>query len=85
VQGEANFTKPMLGVVQPVKVRYRGAETLRVPAGEFQTHRFLLDGEVDIWITLPDRLLVRSAWPRYRSEYVLSRLAESPDGAVLLR
>jgi hypothetical protein len=64
VQGEADFTKPMLGTVQPVKVRYRGEETVRVPAGEFRAHRFLLDGEVDIWITLPDRVLVRSAWPR---------------------
>jgi hypothetical protein len=84
VQGEADFAKPMVGKVEAVRVVYRGEELITVPAGEFRAHRFTMNGEIDLWITGPDRVLVRSTWPRYQSEYVLSRLAESASGDLLL-
>ncbi len=83
VQGDADFTKPMTGRIQPVTFVYRGEEDVQVPAGKFRAHHFVLEGDVDIWLTLPDRILVRSAWPRFGSEYVLSRLVETPTGSVL--
>jgi hypothetical protein len=83
IQADADFSRPMLGKVQSVAIEYRGEEDVVVPAGTFRAHHFVMDDSVELWVTLPEHLLVRSAWPKYGSEYVLSELESSPTGRIL--
>ena len=78
----ADTARPALAHLQSQTWRYEGAESLEVPAGSFDSQRYTGAGAT-VWITGPDRLLVRFLWPQFDREYVLTRLETvSPSGAA---
>lgn len=72
---------PIVARMQPQKWRYAGDESLEVPAGRFDSERYE-SGEAAIWITGPDRVLVRAVWPSLSREYVLAKLETLVPGSA---
>lgn len=67
-------------------VEYLGEEDMHVPAGTFACHRLLwrtgnIDGDLDIWVTRKDALMVRMNGYAKGHAYVLARCEETvfPD------
>ena len=79
VDAGADVTKPVLGTLLPLSVEYLGEERVTVPAGTFDTQRFRLAGLNDLWVSGPDRLVVKSELPRRGIRYVLVALAREGD------
>lgn len=61
------------GRLHPATFRYLGKETITVPAGTFETERYLLMN-IEMWISGEDRILVKQALTDEDKEYVLTRL-----------
>lgn len=61
------------GRLHPAKFQYLGTETITVPAGTFETERYLLMN-IEMWITGEDRILVKQAITDEDKEYVLIKL-----------
>lgn len=61
------------GRVHPAQFTYLGTETITVPAGTFETDRYLLTN-IEMWITGEDRILVKQAITDEDKEYVLTKL-----------
>ena len=77
IDGDPDLAKPMLGKVKPTKFEYLGESDVVVPAGSFRAQHYRIDGQADVWIATEDRILIRSVWPQYGSEYVLEKLDRS--------
>lgn len=80
VDGDPDVTKAMLGKLRTSVFEYLGDETVEVPAGRFAAAHYRMDGDVDLWVATEDRILVKSAWPKFKSEYLLARYSRK-DGA----
>lgn len=63
------------GLLVPETFQYIGKETVTVPAGTFETERYLLTN-IEMWITGEDRILVKQSLTDEDKEYVLSHLEE---------
>ncbi len=61
------------GRLHPATFTYPGNETITVPAGTFETERYLLTN-IEMWITGEDRILVKQAITDEDKEYVLTKL-----------
>lgn len=61
------------GRLHPAQFTYLGKETITVPAGTFETERYLLTN-IEMWITGEDRILVKQAITDEDKEYVLTKL-----------
>lgn len=61
------------GRLHPATFRYLGEETVTVPAGTFETERYLLMN-IEMWISGEDRILVKQSLTDEDKEYVLTRL-----------
>ena len=61
------------GRLHPATFTYLGTETITVPAGTFDTERYLLTN-IEMWITGEDRILVKQAITDEDKEYVLTKL-----------
>lgn len=61
------------GRLHPATFQYLGTETITVPAGTFETERYLLTN-IEMWITGEDRILVKQAITDEDKEYVLTKL-----------
>jgi hypothetical protein len=61
---------PVLGTLVERDVRYLGEEKITVPAGTFETERAAND-LFEVWVTKPDRILVRQFLPSRGLEFVL--------------
>jgi hypothetical protein len=75
----ADVGTPAVARLQSQKWRFAGAEKLAVPAGTFDCDRYTT-GTANVWVTGPDRVLVRFEWPSLDREYVLSKY-ETTTGA----
>ncbi len=76
----ADTARPALAHLQEQAWRYEGAESIEVPAGRFDAQRYASAGAT-VWVTGPDRILVRFLWPQFDREYVLARLEQvTPAG-----
>lgn len=64
---------PVRGHLNQARFRYLGSATVTVPAGTFETERYLL-GNIEMWIAGADRILVKQAITGEDKEYVLTRL-----------
>ncbi len=67
----AQAVSSMLGKVYTQTIEYLGTEEMTVPAGTFTVDRFNIDDAVDIYLTGPDRVLVRFLWTPADADYVL--------------
>jgi len=72
----ADTARPALAHLQEQAWRYEGAESIEVPAGRFDAQRYAGAGAT-VWVTGPDRVLVRFLWPQFDREYVLTRLEQA--------
>jgi hypothetical protein len=54
-----------------------GTDTVRVPAGQFETEHYRVN-DFDVWVTGADRILVKFDWKSIDREYVLSRYRSGP-------
>lgn len=70
-----DVTKPVQGSIVPLSIERLGEETVEVPAGRFTTTRYRLAGMNDIWVTGPDRVVVKSEIPARKLRYVLIEYA----------
>jgi hypothetical protein len=62
-----------LGRLQTQPLRLLGTERVRTPAGEFDCDHFVFgDGDPQLFIFGPDRLLARMIWKFADVEYVLT-------------
>lgn len=61
------------GRLHPATFTYLGKETITVPAGTFETERYLLTN-IEMWIATEDRILVKQAITDEDKEYVLTKL-----------
>lgn len=77
VDGDPDVAKPMLGKIKATTIEYKGDANVDVPAGSFRAQHYRIDDQADVWIATEDRILVRSVWPRFGSEYVLQTLRRS--------
>ena len=77
IDGDTDLTKPMLGTVKTTQFEYLGERDVVVPAGRFRAQHYRIDGKAEIWVATEDRILIRSVWPQYGSEYVLEKLDRS--------
>lgn len=64
------------GRLGPASFQYLGKETITVPAGTFETERYLLTN-IEMWITGEDRILVKQSLVGEDKEYVLTHLDET--------
>jgi len=65
------------GSLRPFTFQYIGKETVTVPAGTFETERYLLSN-IELWVTGTDRILVKQAITDADKEYILTRLESVP-------
>lgn len=65
------------GRLHPASFQYLGTETITVPAGTFETERYLLTN-IEMWVTGEHRILVKQSITDEDKEYVLTRL----EGAI---
>lgn len=63
-------TAPVLGTLSERTAKYVGEETITVPAGTFKTDHVAND-LFDVWVTIPDRILVRQLVKSRGLEFVL--------------
>jgi hypothetical protein len=70
-----DVTKSVQGSIVPLSIERLGEETVEVPAGRFSTTRYRLAGMNDIWVTGPDRVVVKSEIPARKLRYVLVEYA----------
>jgi hypothetical protein len=71
---DGDVAKPLSGQVQAAWFEYIGEEDVTVPAGTFKTTHVRMAGHSDIWVTGPDRILVRYVWAEIDRDYVLKTL-----------
>lgn len=83
LNGDARNDRPMLGDLTAVDLVFVGREEVTVPAGTFSADRFRLSDDSDLWVTGPDRLLVKYVWRRFDRQYLLTTLdrGENPAGS----
>lgn len=61
------------GRLSPATFQYLGKETITVPAGTFETERYLLTN-IEMWVTGEHRILVKQSLTDEDKEYVLTKL-----------
>jgi hypothetical protein len=71
--------KPALGSLANLTVEVLGGEQIQVPAGKFDTVHYRLAGRSDVWITMPDRIVIRMTNPGRGYDYVLTDFASGDN------
>jgi len=79
INGAADWVRPMSGAVEEQTFVHHGTETITVPAGTFETEHITMAGSSQVWVTGPDRLLVRYVWEQFDLIYNLASLETSED------
>ncbi|MBM3512282.1 MAG: hypothetical protein FJX59_01050 [Alphaproteobacteria bacterium] len=79
VESSSDLAKPVVGQMLPFKFTIIGKEKITVPAGTFDTVKYRI-GSTDIWVLMPDRLVIRSTNTARGNDYVLTEF-KSGDNA----
>lgn len=64
----------ILGKVHAVDLELLGTEIIRVPAGKFQTNKYLMDGRLEIWVEPENNLMIRMRNTKKDRLYELTEL-----------
>lgn len=78
VESSSDLSKPVLGTLLPFKFTIVGKEKITVPAGTFDTTKYRI-GSTDIWVLMPDRLVIRSTNAARGNDYVLTEFASGDN------
>lgn len=68
-----NAPDPLRGKLEDETAEWVGTEQISVPAGTFSADHYKFRGNSDIWIMMPDRIVVRYATVESDREYVLTK------------
>lgn len=71
MEASADLSRPLLGKLITMPFENLGAETITTPAGTFETIHYRLATVNDVWITGPDRIMVRMVNTARDLEYLL--------------
>jgi len=74
LEATTDLAKPPLGAMVEMPYEYVGEEIVTTPAGRFETKHYRLLGATDIWVTGPDRILVRMTMEKFDRDYVLTEV-----------
>ena len=74
VEATADLGKSMKVELNEMPYEVLGVEQVTVPAGTFEARRYRLMGATDVWVSGPDKLMIRMLMERFDREYVLTRL-----------
>ena len=77
LEATEDAAKPVLGQLVQMPYEIVGAEVVETPAGRFDTMHYRLAGSSDLWVTGPDRILVRMIQERFDREYLLVEYSSS--------
>lgn len=72
IQSGGDLSKPPLGALGYMPIEVLGQEEITVPAGTFQTTKYSLARRSLIWITMPDRLVIKMQNSGRGLDYVLT-------------
>jgi hypothetical protein len=61
----------------PVQLTFVADETIKVPAGKFRTEHFRFGESTDVWVTGPDRIMVRHEYRTFGTRFELSKLVDT--------
>ena len=75
VESSNDLSKPVLGALSDMSFEVLGEETVTVPAGTFATTRYRLAGRTDVWVLMPDRIVVKMSNTGRGYDYLLTDLA----------
>ena len=75
IESSNDLSKPVLGSLSYMSFEVLGEETVTVPAGTFATTRYRLAGRTDVWVLLPDRIVVKMSNTGRGYDYLLTDLA----------
>jgi hypothetical protein len=73
----STWDRPVLGSRLDQTWEFTGEEKITVPAGTFATERYRAN-DFDIWVTGPDRVLVKYVWDAFDREYLLETYEARP-------
>jgi hypothetical protein len=71
MEASADLSRPLMGQLITMPFENLGAETITTPAGTFDTTHYRLATVNDVWITGPDRIMVRMVNTARDLEYLL--------------
>jgi hypothetical protein len=74
LEASADTGKPILGTLVEMPYEVVGRAVTETPAGRFDTTHYRLLGTTDLWVTGPDRMLVRMVQEGFDREYLLAEL-----------
>ena len=64
----------------PIVLEFVGRETITVPAGTFDTEHYHFGKDTEVWITGPDRIMVRHEYRKADTRFELARIDGPVDG-----
>ena len=72
IESSNDLSKPVLGSLNYMSFEVLGDENVSVPAGRFDTLRYRLAGRTDVWVMMPDRIVVKMSNGGRGYDYVLT-------------
>ncbi|MDX2143116.1 MAG: hypothetical protein SFV19_07155 [Rhodospirillaceae bacterium] len=73
----STWDRPVLGSRLDQTWELKGTEQVTVPAGTFAAEHYRAN-DFDVWVTGPDRILVKYVWSAVDREYLLTRFETGP-------
>ncbi len=74
IESSGDLSKPPLGALTYMSMEVMGEETVTVPAGTFGTTKYRLAGRTLVWVTMPDRIVIKMNNSGRGHDYVLTAL-----------
>ena len=81
LEASNDLGRPVLGSLANMSFEVLGEEPVTVPAGTFNALHFRLAGRSDIWLMMPDRIVIKMSNPGRGYDYQLATFA-SGDNSV---
>ncbi len=72
IESSGDLSKPVLGTLSSMTFQVLGEEAVTVPAGTFPTTRYRLAGRSDVWVLMPDRIVIKMSNSGRGYDYVLT-------------
>jgi hypothetical protein len=72
IESGSDLSKPVLGSLAYISFEVLGEEAVTVPAGTFPTTRYRLAGRSDVWVLMPDRIVIKMSNSGRGYDYVLT-------------
>jgi len=64
----------------PIVLEFVGRESIKVPAGTFDTEHYHFGKDTEVWLAGPDRIMVRHEYRKAGTRFELARIDGPVDG-----